>query len=140
MKQLFLFICAFAFSVLMFSACKKDESKTVQERIQGMWTYQKEIYHSYNSTFDYRDTTYGAASDYADFRSDNKVYIKFDGSYDTLSYTLLNDSQIYFSWGTGTGTSHANANITVLNDNEFYYYYKDSSATVHGDSYTYLTR
>ena len=103
-----------------------------------MWTYQKEIYHDYNSTTDYRDTTYGAAGDYADFRSDNKVYIKFDGSFDTLSYSLLNDSQIYFSWG--SSTAHANANITVLNDNEFYSYSKDSSATIHEDTYTYLIR
>ena len=130
-------------SIIVFYGCSKDDAKlttTTQQKIQGIWKYEKSIDHIYSSINDYRDTIYGAPGDYVDFRSDNKVYIKFDGDFDTMSYTLLNDSQIYFSWLDNGFEAHANANITTLTDNQFNYYAKDSTATVHEDLFDYLTR
>ena len=143
MKKTTLFICSFVLSVLLFSACKKsDDSPTTLQRIQAKWTLQKEYYHDNYSGVDYRDTTYGVSTDYADFRTDGKVYYNVGGNMDTASYSVLGDTKIITTYsGTGFPTYSDTADILVLTDNELQVHVKEFDTAPDYYEYTdFLTR
>ena len=77
MKKITSFFSLIAIAAILFSACKKSSSPTTLQRIQAKWGLQKEYYHDNYGGVDSRDTTYGTSTDYADFRTDGKVYYKY---------------------------------------------------------------
>lgn len=116
------FLSVAAIAVLIFSACKKDSatSTSTLQKLQAKWNFQKDYYHEhYTGTPDYRDTTYGQAGDYVDFRTDGKVYSRISGGayYDTSNYALLGDSKIVISYG-GSSPGSDTAEIQVLTDTQ----------------------
>lgn len=115
-----------ALAAILFTSCKKDGetvTPTTLQKIQGTWTFQKEISHDFNSGVHYRDTTYGITGDYADFRTDGKVYSRFVGGYDTASYSILGNNKLITSTG-GLYPSRDTADITVLSNNQLQFYSK----------------
>jgi hypothetical protein len=147
MKKLHLVLGIVLFTGIIFSACKKDDnntSRTTTEKLQAKWNFQKEYYHEYDGT-DYRDTTIGISGDYADFRTDGKVYLHIAGfGDDTASYSVIDDSKIVFVTPTGSGSSlnYDTATIQVLTDNSLQYHVKEpSNASINYYEYTdYFTK
>jgi hypothetical protein len=98
---LFLFL---SYSFITASSCKKDEdptppTPTVLERIQGRWIFNSVASALYNHNTNAllgSQTIAGAAGDYFEFRSNNKVYVQVFGTRDTGDYRLLNDTKLLF--------------------------------------------
>lgn len=118
--------------VALFSlaGCKKDEvSKTTSEKILGKWNLSIVAGREYfppNTDFSYNQT--GKAGEYFDFRSDGKVYLKFDKSAEeSETYTVDSDTQI-----TIAGSPYT---IQQLTDNQLVIYNKSISQ---GSSNSYI--
>lgn len=124
MKKAFLFIAITAFSAILFSACKKDDvPATTAQKLQQKWNFEKTIDHGVQTGFpEYRDTLIGVAGEYVDFRTDNLVYSFVDGTYDTVSYSIISDSKLIVDGDT--------TDIQVLDNTQCRLYSKTySSAT-----------
>lgn len=109
------------FAATLF-ACKKDNTpapKTTQEKIQGKWQYVSTVINSYYNGAPHITTLTGNAGDYADFRSDNKVYTLTMGSYDTSAYAIINDSKLWID------APSDEFEIKSLTDSEFKLYSKE---------------
>jgi hypothetical protein len=124
MKKVFLFVTAAILTGISFSSCKKDDAgRTTLQKLQGKWTFQKQYYHDNYSGVDYRDTTYGLAGDYFDFRTDGKVYIKNATYFDTANYSLLGDTKIVATY-VGPSPESDTLDIITLTDTECQLYSK----------------
>jgi hypothetical protein len=121
-------------AAISFSACKDDDEPTVQQRLQGVWTFEKTIDHDVDGALDLRDTTYGVSGDYVDFRSDNKVYSRYAGlNYDTSNYSIVGSDKLVLDGDTLT--------IQSLTNNSAQFYSRvDSSATEYSESWIYLKK
>ncbi len=113
MIKLLSFSLLLAIVLFTFPSCKKeDASPTSAQKIQGSWIFDKVYDHDVQTGFpEYRDTTFGMAGDYFDFRSDNRIYSYMDGERDTVAYILIDDSRMIIDGDT--------ASIQVLNDTQF---------------------
>jgi hypothetical protein len=130
MKKTILFFAVAAIVSISFSACKKDKAEaTTTQKIQTKWNFESEFYHSVQPGLpEYRDTLVGLVGEYADFRTDNKVYSYIDGYYDTTTYSIVGDTKIVIDGDTNT--------IQTLNESKFTIYRKDITSTA---DYTELT-
>ena len=144
MKKATFLICTIVLSALLFSACKKSNDVTITtlQRIQAKWAVDKEYYHDNYSGVDFRDTTYGVVGDYADYRTDGKVYYKIGSYLDTASYALLGDTKIITTYSSPGSSSYSDtATILVLTDNQFQLYVKEFDTAPDYYEYTdYLTK
>ena len=113
MKKTITVAIAFASVVMLFTACKKeDRTPTTTERVQQKWTFEKTYYHEETPGYpSYRDTTIGGPGQYIDFRNDNKAYSYTGGYYDTIPYSIINDTKMLIDGDT--------ASIVILNDTQF---------------------
>ena len=124
MKKTNVLFLAASCLVLLFAACKKDDpQKTTLQKVQAKWTFQKEYYHENYGGVESRDTTIGNGTEYADFRTDGKVYSKIDSYLDTASYSLLGDDRIIMTHISPYPFTDT-ASILVLNDTELQIYIK----------------
>ena len=82
--------------ITLFASCKKDDpTPTTTQRVQGVWKLDQVIsYYQFTGFPAARDTTFGLATDYVDFRTDNKVYSFVDGQYDTSTYAIISDNAL----------------------------------------------
>ena len=131
-----------ATGLIIFTSCGKDEpaAKTTLQKLQAKWTFQKEYYHDNYSGVDYRDTTYGVATDYADFRTDGKVYFKVGTYLDTAGYSLIGDTKVVTMYG-GSTPYNDTALIQVLNDTQLQVYAKEFDVAPDYYEYTdYFTK
>lgn len=122
MKRSYL-IAGLLFTTL-FVSCKKDDdttpAKTKKELIQQKWIVDKQTYIGFDGISDYDSTTYaGTATDYIDFRNNGFVYSSFQGEYDTLSYSIINDDSINID-----GDAFR---ITTLTENNFSIYHYETA-------------
>ena len=88
--------------MLMIAACKKSDVTPVtpQSRIQAKWTHASTAalyyYNGASNTFNF----VGQPGEYFDFRGDGKVYFYMGGSYDTTTYGMINDNQVWMNANT----------------------------------------
>jgi major membrane immunogen (membrane-anchored lipoprotein) len=95
MKKITQILAGIAVSAFLFTACKKNDTKTsTAQKIQGTWQIKSEIYNEHTNGTDNIDTTLGTANTTIEFRNDGKVYSDFFGQKDTASYTVVGDTQI----------------------------------------------
>ena len=91
-KRVFYFFMVITVSAFIIAACSKDDQKSVSELLMGKWSPEYMKLFQVGGAID--TTTYYTPADYIDFRSDNKVYTYMDGTYDTSTFKLLNDTKI----------------------------------------------
>ena len=126
MKRTTLFLAMMSILAFSLNACKKHHdvaAQTTIQKLQAKWAFQKEYYHENYGGMEYRDTAYGEAGDYVDFRTDNKVYTKNDVDLDTASYSLLGDDKIIVLYNDPFPYSDT-FNIQILTDNALQIYVK----------------
>ncbi len=90
-------------------ACNKDDDNkpTTPAKIQAKWKVASIVIKAGDG-----DSTYtGTAADYADFRTDGKVYTSYAGAKDTALYTVVNDTKMVIDGDT--------ADIKQLSDSQF---------------------
>jgi hypothetical protein len=82
-----------------FIACKKESAvpvpKTTQEKIAGKWKLESTVTNNFYSGASHIVNYTGTAADYADFRSDGKIYSFVGGSYDTAAYGIISDTKMW---------------------------------------------
>ena len=136
MKKIILFGFAALMIAVLFTACKKDDkAPTTTERIQQRWKFEKTYYHEETPGYpSYRDTTIGnLATDYIDFRTDNKTYSYTNGYYDTIPYSIINDTKLLIDGDTAT--------ILVIDDSQFQLHVSAGSyPTNYYEAYIYLKK
>lgn len=122
MKLTKLISAAILFSMISLSifSCKKESTspKTTQEKIAGRWKLQSSVRNNFYAGMAHITTYTGTAADYADFRSDNKVYSYVDGSYDTSAYGIISDTKIWIEYTTAV------FDIQTLTDTQLKLYMK----------------
>jgi len=105
-----------------FVACKKSDTTAIattnQQKILGKWTFQQVVVNDvYSGTSNI--TTYpGDPGDYVDFRADGKAYVRVWSSYDTSTYTFINDTKVRMDPGGDT------SDIVVLTSTALHLYQK----------------
>lgn len=127
----------------LFTACKKDKveetpvepvvpivpPKTVAQKITAKWGITTIADNDYYSNTSHMTTYTGVASDYLDFRSDNKLYIQtVPYGRDTLSYNLVNDSTMNLEGDL--------FKIQTISDTKFVMFYKETYSTTPLEYYT----
>lgn len=116
-------ICLMA--VFSLAGCKKgEEEKTTAQKILGKWNIaMKESTETINGLAE-KDTDTGKPGEYLDFRTNNTVYLKEDGSTEEgAGYTIDSDKQITFIYD---GTDKTTFTINVLTDNKLVLYSKET--------------
>lgn len=119
MKLKYLFIGLIGSALFVIESCKKDavKEKTTAEKIQAKWQIDNIISNDHTGGVDHKTTYTGNPFDYFDLRADGKAYSSFQGTMNTSTYTVLNDSKIIMG-GTDTAT------IQNLTDHIFSLYEK----------------
>ncbi len=81
-------------SASVFASCKKTGTlnKTTSQKVLGKWSYVSNITVEYNAGVATPYSYPVSAADYIDFRNDGKVYDYSQGTYDTTTYSIVNDS------------------------------------------------
>ena len=125
MKKLLLFLTVITLFSIFFSACKK-ENTTINPPQVGKWMFEKGYNHDYIMGVESRDTVYGTADDYMDFKLNNTIFRHILGDTATLFYQMSGLDK--FIWWQPT-TIKFTSNILKLTNSEFIIqtYYKDSS-------------
>jgi hypothetical protein len=102
-----LFLVALAAAAFLVS-CKKDDDNGGS--IQAKWNINK-LYFESKTEGSLDSSSFPAApGDYADFRNDGKVYIRFsnpltgDPEFDTTGYSLIGNSKLVFIDDSGNDT------------------------------------
>jgi len=118
----------------LFTACKKTDTAatTTAQKVLGKWTFVSKLtrekfqgtWKSYNIT--------GQPGDYADFRTDGKLYSYANTEYDTSSYAIISDKLLKFNKDT--------FQINTLTTNSFVIYQSDFATKDSSDVTTTLKR
>lgn len=110
---------------ISFIACKKSETSdpvhvpTTLEKILGKWKFESVVENNFYSGSSHITTLTGTAPDYADFRSDGKLYSSFQGYTDTTAYGIISDKKM---WIDRPGDTNE---IKVLTGTNFQIYQKE---------------
>lgn len=142
MKNIKLFLAIVAGIGSMLFSCKKDDpNKTIIEALRHRWTFQKEYHHENYSGIDTRDTLIGVPGEYADFRSDNKLYYSVNGQVDTSTYSLVPGYSIELIYNKNGLIIKDTAQIILLDDANLQLYFKKFDPAPDYYEYTdYYTR
>ncbi len=141
MKKVIAFASFFALAAILFTACKKsDDTPSTLQRLQAKWTFQKDYYHEVSGGVESRDTTTGTGAEYADFRTDGKVYSRYSATqYDTAAYSLLGDNKIVTTYTYFGIPYNDTVEIVTLTDNSLQVHskYFDPAPDYYEDTYIY---
>ncbi|MBK7763709.1 MAG: hypothetical protein IPI46_10110 [Bacteroidetes bacterium] len=138
MKKILFSICI----VSLMCACGKksttpSNSLTTLQKLQNNWNLINisDIQYVGSSTT-VIDTiiNYGLSGDYVNFNSNGKAYYRIAGSYDTVNYNLINDTQILFDGDTFTVNSLTTTDMVMT------YYGRETSPVNNWDNVLVLKR
>ncbi len=107
--------------IIFMMSCKKESTpapKSTLEKVMGKWSYKSSAFNYFYSGIPHLITITGTALDYADFRSDGKVYSYITGTYDTVSYSIISDVKMWIDDSTQV------FDIQTLTDKDFKLYNK----------------
>jgi hypothetical protein len=119
MKRVIISFFVLALLGVSTSSCKKDKVPTLQDKVTGKWLIETYEYNDHFAGIDHRYTMTGTAAEYMDFRNDGKMYYYFGGGHDTLTYSILSQTEMKLD-----GTL---CQIRILTDNKFKFYYREDS-------------
>ncbi len=121
-----------------FIACKKESTtpnNPSQDKIIGKWKLQSTITNDFYAGTSHISTYTGMAADYADFRTDGKVYSFINNNYDTSAYVKISDTKVWIDAPTYI------FDIQTLTDTQLKLYRKETySATEYYESTLSFTR
>ena len=102
----------------LFTACKKTDTTTTTttQKVLGKWAIVSNVSTEKFQGNEHTTTTPGTAADFADFRTDGKIYSHSEGSFDTSSYKIVSDLLISIDGDT--------AQIKTLTSNSMVLYSK----------------
>lgn len=127
--------------VLVFGSCSDEDTTptttqlTTAEKIQNKWNVTSVIDYNFvgtSTTLDNTDTLDLGAGAYFNFRSDNKVYVNWDGDLDTSDYQIISDNAISFE-----GEAYK---IKTLTATEFKLTYEERTDTPYYDNVVLMNR
>jgi len=78
----------------LFTACKKTDTATTTttaQKVLGKWAIVSNVSTEKFQGNANTTTTPGTAADFADFRTDGKIYSHSEGSFDTANYKIVSD-------------------------------------------------
>lgn len=126
MKKIITSVAVATLLIFCLSACKKSSDtqtpQTTLQKIQAKWQLENYYENDHYSGADHIKNTVGTSGDYLDFRSDGKVYTSLFGYKDTVTYSLITDTQLLID-----GVSKYD--IKTLTTNSFVIYGKDVSGS-----------
>lgn len=128
MRKKSFFLATLILTVFIFSSCKKDKTQTTAQKVQYKWTYVNSVENDHDASGDDISTTPGAAGDYVQFNSNGTVISMIDGQSDTVSYSVISDSQISIDSELYT--------IKALSSSQLVLYYKQ---TISSTEYSEVT-
>ena len=81
------------FVLIVITACNKTGDVKPTPTLLGKWSLVSDSV-AYGTTTVYTQSYEGLTGDYFDFRANGKCYIKEGTRYDTLGYSMLNDTTV----------------------------------------------
>ncbi|HPI55555.1 MAG TPA: hypothetical protein PLU10_12735 [Chitinophagaceae bacterium] len=125
MKQLKWMAMIVFLSSLLACDKKKTDSGTTQlttiQKLQNKWKIKHVIDYNYTTPPTNDTIVVGGANDYIEFKADNKAYEYFGGFYDTVTYSLISDTQLQFDGDLFT--------INTLNSSDFKFTYQGNTGS-----------
>ena len=125
MKQLKWMAMIVFLSILLACDKKKTDTGTSQlttiQKLQNKWKVKHIIDYNYTTPPTNDTIIAGGAADYIDFKTDSKAYMYIGGYYDTVSYSLMSDTQLQFDGDLFT--------ISNLSSNDFKFMYQGNSGS-----------
>jgi hypothetical protein len=113
------------FVLLFIISCKKkDKTISAYEQLQGRWSFKNlgiKVFNNNTNVLIASQTFPATPGDYAEFRTDNKLYIQLGGIKDTAGYSLPADNQLVII----DGASRDTATINLLNSNNLVFLLKE---------------
>lgn len=117
-------------------ACDKKKTDTTPltsiQKLQNKWKVRHIIDYNYSTPPSNDTIIAGGINDYIDFKTDSKAYMFIGGFYDTVSYSLISDTQLQFDGDLFT--------ISTLGSNDFKFTYQGNSGTYVYDNVVTLYR
>jgi hypothetical protein len=104
-------------ALILFASCGKDddeETTTTLNKLQHKWQVESIVFNTGSTPINYP----GSSNDYADFRTDGKLYLYFGGKYDTSTYSLYKENKLIRNSDT--------ANINELTDTKLVFFGKQA--------------
>lgn len=85
--------------ILPWVSCKKESSPNnpSQDKIIGKWKLLSTITNDFYAGSPHITTYTGTAADYADFRTDGKVYAFVNSNYDTSAYAKISNTKMWIT-------------------------------------------
>ena len=94
MKKIITSLAVIALFSVSFVSCKKEKTKSVSERIVGVWNLKTMLYHEHVEGTDNTSTSAGGANDTFEFTADGNVKVNLNGSSDASTYTIIGEKQV----------------------------------------------
>ncbi len=108
---------------IAFIACKKENTSTnnlSQDKIIGKWKLQSTVTNDFYAGTPHITIYTGTAADYADFRTDGKVYAFVNSNYDTSAYAKFSNTKMWI------GSTSDTFDIQTLTDIDLKLYRKET--------------
>src|ERR1035437_4655151 len=98
MKKIITSIAIVTLITFCLPACKKSsdtqQPQTTLQKMQAKWQLETLFQNDHFSGTDHIMNITGTASDYLEFRTDGKSYYSIQGNKDTVTYSLVSDTQL----------------------------------------------
>jgi hypothetical protein len=116
-----LVVLLFTAIILPWVSCKKESTpNNPQDKIIGKWKLLSTVTNDFYAGSPHITTYIGTAADYADFRTDGKVYTFITSNYDTAAYAKISNTKM---WIDNTSDTF---DIQILTDTDLKLYRKET--------------
>ncbi len=113
----------FTAAILPWVSCKKESASSnnpAQDKIIGKWKLLSTVTNDFYAGTPHITTYTGTAADYADFRTDGKIYAFINGNYDTSAYAKISNTKMWIV------TTSDTFDIQTLTDTDLKLYRKET--------------
>ncbi len=107
-------------AIMQIVSCKKDNipNNPLPDKILGKWKLVSTVANDFYSGTSHITTYTWTSADYADFRTDGKLYSFVNNDYDTAAYAKISDTKMWIDINTDT------CDIQTLTDTDLKFYRK----------------
>ena len=128
MKKTLIAVSILAFFSIAFTACKKEKTKTVAERIVGTWQLTNIVYNQHTNGADHTVSSNDfTSSDTYQFTKEGTVYVNIQGQSDSSTYSITADNRL-------TIVDDETYDIKTLDDHALVLYIKTTSGSVYEEA------